>query len=52
MEKTLEDINIGDFFLNRTPIAQEIGAKIDKYGWSKLKGFCTYTTFFLSIHQL
>jgi hypothetical protein len=28
--KNLEDIDMGDYFLNRTPIAQEIVARTDK----------------------
>jgi hypothetical protein len=36
MEKTLEDIGIGNYFLNRSPIAQKIRARINK-----LKSFCT-----------
>jgi hypothetical protein len=39
--KTLEDIDIGNHFLNRTPIAQEIRARIDKWDCIKLKSFCT-----------
>jgi hypothetical protein len=32
---------IGNYFLNRTPTAQEIRAKIDKWDCIKLKSFCT-----------
>jgi hypothetical protein len=43
MEKTLEDTSIGNYFLTRTPIAQEIRARIDKWDYIKLKSFCTST---------
>jgi hypothetical protein len=32
---------IGKNFLTRTPIAQEIRARIDKWDYMKLKSFCT-----------
>jgi hypothetical protein len=39
---TLEVISIGtDFFLNRTPAAQQLRESIDKYYLIKLKSFCT-----------
>jgi hypothetical protein len=38
--KTLKDIGIGNYFLNRTPINQEIRARIDKWNCIKLKNFC------------
>jgi hypothetical protein len=37
---SLEDVSIGDSFLNRTSIAQEIRAKIDKRDCIILKSFC------------
>jgi hypothetical protein len=40
IEKILENIAKGNYFLNRTPITQEIRARIDKYNGIKLKGFC------------
>jgi RNA-binding protein YhbY len=40
-EKTLADISIGNAFLNRTPIAQEIRIRIDKGDRIKIKSFCT-----------
>jgi hypothetical protein len=39
--KTLEAIAIGNAFLNRTPIAQEIRVRIDKWNYIKLRSFCT-----------
>jgi hypothetical protein len=39
--KILEDIGIGNYFLNQTPIAQEIRARVDKWDFIKLKSFCT-----------
>jgi hypothetical protein len=39
--KTLGDIGIGNYFLSRTPIAQEIRTRIDKRESIKLKSFCT-----------
>jgi hypothetical protein len=38
--KTLQDIGIGNNFLNGTSIAQEVTAKIDKWDCIKLKGYC------------
>jgi hypothetical protein len=29
--KTLEDIDIGSYFLNRTPVAMEIRTRIEKW---------------------
>jgi hypothetical protein len=37
--KTIEDIGIGNLFLNRTSIAQEMRARIDKWDYIKLKSF-------------
>jgi hypothetical protein len=37
----LEDTGVGKYFLNRTPIAQEIIERIDKWDFIKLKSFCT-----------
>jgi hypothetical protein len=39
--KTLEDRVISNYVLNRTPIAQEIRARIDKWDCIELKSFCT-----------
>ena len=42
-EKTgnsLELIGTGDNFLNRTPIAQTLKSRIDKWDLMKLKSFC------------
>jgi hypothetical protein len=39
--KPLEDIGIVNSFLNRTPITQEMRARIDTRDHIKLKGFCT-----------
>jgi hypothetical protein len=41
MGKTLEDKCTGNDFLIRTPIAQEIRARVDKWDFIKLKSFCT-----------
>jgi hypothetical protein len=39
--ETLQDIDIGNGFLNRPPIAHEITVRSDKWNCIKLKGFCT-----------
>jgi hypothetical protein len=39
--KTLADLGIGNYFLNRTPVVQEIRARIDKWDCIKLKSFCS-----------
>jgi hypothetical protein len=38
---TLEAIGIGKDFLNRTPAAQKLRKRIDKWDFIKLKIFCT-----------
>jgi hypothetical protein len=39
---TLEVIGIGkEDFLNRTPAAQQLGERMDKWDFIKLKSFCT-----------
>jgi hypothetical protein len=38
--KTLEVIGIGNNFLNRTPAAQQLREKMDKWDFIKLKSFC------------
>jgi hypothetical protein len=38
---TLEAIGIGKDFLNRTPSAQQLRERTDKWDYMKLKGFCT-----------
>jgi hypothetical protein len=50
--KTLEDIDIGNHFLNRTPIAQEIRARIDKWYNIKLKSFCTSEETLQETHRM
>jgi hypothetical protein len=40
IEKTLEYIGLGNYFLNKILIDQEIRARIDKWDYIKLKGFC------------
>jgi hypothetical protein len=40
-ENTLELIGIGNDFLNRTEMAQQLREKIDKWDYMKLKSFCT-----------
>jgi hypothetical protein len=37
---TLELIGIGNNFLNRTPMAQQLRKTIDKWDYMKLKTFC------------
>jgi hypothetical protein len=38
---TLETIGIGKDFLNRTPAAQQLTERMDKWDYIKLKSFCT-----------
>jgi hypothetical protein len=38
---TLETIGIGKDFLSRTPSAQQLRERIDKWDYMKLKSFCT-----------
>jgi hypothetical protein len=38
---TLEVIGIGKDFLNRTPAAQQLRERMDKWDYMKLKNFCT-----------
>jgi hypothetical protein len=38
---TLEHIGIDNYFLNRTPKAQPIRERINKWDYIKLKCFCT-----------
>jgi hypothetical protein len=38
---TLEAISIGNEFLDRTQIAQQLRERIDKWDYMKLKSFCT-----------
>jgi hypothetical protein len=40
LAKTLEDTGIGNAFLTRTLIAQEIRTRIDKWNCIKVKSFC------------
>jgi hypothetical protein len=37
----LEDLGIGNDFLNRTSVDQEIRARSDNWDCIKLEGFCT-----------
>jgi uncharacterized protein YPO0396 len=39
--KTLEHIDIGNTFLTRTPMAQQLRERIDKSDYRKLKSSCT-----------
>jgi hypothetical protein len=39
IEETVQDIGIGNNFLNRTPVVQEIIVRINKWDWIKLKDF-------------
>jgi hypothetical protein len=38
---TLEAIGLGKEFLNRTPAAQQLRERMDKWDFIKLKNFCT-----------
>jgi hypothetical protein len=38
---TLETIGIGKNFLSRTPAAQQLKERMDKWYYMKLKSFCT-----------
>jgi hypothetical protein len=38
---TLEAISIGKDFLNRTPAAQQLRDRMDKWEYVKVKSFCT-----------
>jgi hypothetical protein len=38
---SLETIGIGKDFLNRTPAAQQLRERMDKWDYMKLKSFCT-----------
>jgi hypothetical protein len=38
---TLETIGIGKDFLSRTPAAQQLRERMDKWDYMKLKSFCT-----------
>jgi hypothetical protein len=38
---TLETIGIGKDFLSRTPAAQQLRERMDKWDFIKLKSFCT-----------
>jgi hypothetical protein len=38
---TLEAIDIGNDFLSRTPSAQQLKERMDKWDYMKLKIFCT-----------
>jgi hypothetical protein len=40
-ENTLEAIGIGKDFLSRTPAAQQLRERMDKWDFMKLKSFCT-----------
>jgi hypothetical protein len=41
VENTMEHIGIGNNFLNKTPMAQQLRERMDKWGYMKLKSFCT-----------
>jgi hypothetical protein len=49
--KTLEDMGIGNDFLNRTPTAQKIITTIDKWDCIKLESFCTAKDYCIYVHQ-
>jgi hypothetical protein len=44
VENTLEHVGIGNNFLNRTPVAQQLRENVDKWNDMKLKNFCTAET--------
>jgi hypothetical protein len=39
IEKYMEDSGIGNFFLNRIQIIQEIGTRVEKWIYNELKSF-------------
>jgi hypothetical protein len=39
--ETVEHIGMGNNFLTRTPIVQQLRERIDKWDFTKLKSFCT-----------
>jgi hypothetical protein len=38
---TLEHTGTGNNFLNRTPVAQQLRERVDKWDYMKLTSFCT-----------
>jgi hypothetical protein len=40
-QETLEQMSIGKDFLSRTPAAQQLRERMDKWDLTKLKSFCT-----------
>jgi hypothetical protein len=40
VKNSLGHFGIGEIFLNRTPVAQTLRSKIDKWELTKQKGFC------------
>jgi phage-related protein len=40
LENTLEHKDIGNNFLNRTQVAQQLRERVDKWDYMKLKSFC------------
>jgi hypothetical protein len=54
-EESLQDVNIGNDFLTRTPITHEIRIRTEKWDGTKLKSFCTakeITTRVKRIHRV
>jgi hypothetical protein len=41
MGNTMDYLDIGNNFVNRTPVAQQLRERIDKWDCMKLKCFCT-----------
>jgi hypothetical protein len=48
---TLKVIGIGKDFLNRTPAAQQLRERMDKWDYMKLKSFCTTKEVFAKLKR-
>jgi hypothetical protein len=49
---TLEATGMGKDFLNRTPAAQQLREKINKWDYMKLKSFCTTKEMVFTLKRL